>query len=500
MNKKLQFNRYVPIALKKALDKLDYSRKDNLYTIIDLIYRKEIYFKNELQKVYGYTEISKQQFKELLPTSDNLNDDINFLVDSGFIRRNDYYTMGVKSKGYKISSEYMGKSLPVKITNDNINKRIAKQIIRNKRLKVKRLEFVKSEYFKNFKIDVKGANKAILDKAHSEINELCNRLKFPLSSDQIHAIIHCDESCVANRFELLIRAGKDLKNILHRYMVSSMRITAIGDGFLFFKRNKTNGRLDSNLTSLPSYLRPYILSDEPLFNIDIKNSQPFFLYTLLKSQKGINLEELELYKKMVLSGQLYDALVLDFNKKYQKIWIRDQMKNMVFKIFYSKTSSYLKYKNFFASWFPTIMEFINNTNANSNKILAVKMQTLESHAVLDVIMPDLEKLGIKPYTIHDSFMCKQSQVDTIVSVVTQKMEELFGVCPTLKVEEVNTQVQEDEEVWEMTDDYFDYDDEEEDVDLQVEPIQIKIPQMSMAEKQKILDALLRPNQYDEYGF
>ena len=131
MNKKLQFNRYVPIALIKALDKIDYSRKDNLYTIIDLIYRKEIYFKNELQKVYGYTEISKQQFKELLPTSDNLNDDINFLVDGGFIRRNDYYTMGVKSKGYKISSEFMGKSLPVKITNDNINKRIAKQIIRN---------------------------------------------------------------------------------------------------------------------------------------------------------------------------------------------------------------------------------------------------------------------------------------------------------------------------------------------------------------------------------
>jgi hypothetical protein len=126
------------------------------------------------------------------------------------------------------------------------------------------------------------------------------------------------------------------------------------------------------------------------------------------------------------------------------------------------------------------------------------MQTLESHAVLDVIMPELEKLGIKPYTIHDSFMCKQSQVDTILLVVTQKMEELFGVCPTLKVEEVNTQVQEDEEVWEMTDDYFDYEDEDE--DLQVESIQIKIPQMSMAEKQKILDALLRPNLDDEYGF
>ena len=497
MSKKLQFNRYVPIALKKALDKIDYPRKDNLYTIIDLIYRKEIYFKSELQKVYGYTEISLEQFKELLPTSNNLNDDINFLIDKGFIRRNDFYTIGIKPKSYKISSEYMGKSFPVKINNDNINKRIANQIARNKRLKVKRLEFVKSEYFKNFKIDVEGANKAILDNATNEINLLCKRLNYPLSTNQIHAIIQCDESCVDNRTELLLIAGKEIKNILHRFMVSCMRISAIADGFLFFKRNKTNGRLDSNLTSLPSYLRPYIQSDEPLFNIDFKNSQPFFLYTLLKSQKDINPEELELYKQMVLSGQLYDALVLDFNKKHQKIWIREQMKNMMFKIFYSKTTSYLKYKNFFATWFPTIMAFINKTNSIKNNVLAVKMQTLESHAVLDVIMPEMEKLGIKPFTIHDSFMCKQSQVNTIVSVVTQKMEEMFGVCPSLKVEEVNTQVQEDEEVWEMTDDYFEYDMDE---DLEVEPIQIKIPQMSMAEKQKVLDALLRPNQDDEYGF
>jgi hypothetical protein len=498
MSKKLQFNRYVPIALKKALDKLDYSRKDNLYTIIDLIYRKEIYFKSDLQKIYGYTEISKEQFKELLPSSDNLNDDINFLVDNGFIRRNDFYTIGIKPKSYKISSEYMGKSLPVKITNDNINNRIAKQIIRNKRLKVKRLEFVKSEYFKNFKIDVEGANKAILDKATQEIKLLCKRLNFPISTEQTHAIINCDESCVDYRTELLLSAGKELKNILHRYMGSSMRITAIGDGFLFFKRNKTNGRLDSNLTSLPSYLRPFIQSDELLFNIDFINSQPFFLYTLLKTHKGIDPEELELYKELVLNGNLYDALLLDYNQKNKKNWIRKQMKNMVFKIFYSKSTSYKNYKNFFASWFPTIMDFINKTNSKSNSVLAVKMQTLESHAVLDVIMPELEKIYIKPFTIHDSFLCKESQVDLIVSIVNQKMEDLFGCSPALKVENVNTQVQEEDivEHWNF-DDIVDLDDEEE---LNLEPIQIKTPVISKADKQKVIDALMSFNMDDEFGF
>lgn len=106
------------------------------------------------------------------------------------------------------------------------------------------------------------------------------------------------------------------------------------------------------------------------------------------------------------------------------------------------------------------------------------MQTLESHVVLEVIITEMEKLGRKPFTIHDSFMCKQSQVDTIVSVMTQKMEEFFGVCPTQKVEEVNTHVQEDEEPWEMIDNCFNYGEDEE--DLQVDPIQIKIPQMSIA--------------------
>ena len=62
MNKK-QFNRYIPKALKIELDTYDYPRKDNLYTIIDLIQRKEIYFKSDAQKRYGYAEIPISQFK-----------------------------------------------------------------------------------------------------------------------------------------------------------------------------------------------------------------------------------------------------------------------------------------------------------------------------------------------------------------------------------------------------------------------------------------------------
>lgn len=432
MHQKKQFNRYVPILIKQRLDELDYTRKDNLYTIIDLINRKEIYFKSDLQRNYGYSEICLAQFKELLPTSNYLNEDLNFLIDEGLIMRNEYFTWGYKSKAYKIPSEYLGKAIGVKIQNENINKRIAKQIEKYKRIKVKSLEFAKSQYFKNFKVDIEGAHKAILEKAINEISDLCVSLNFPLHKIHIKEIIECSPNSKKTRhFITEQKDGKELLNILHRYMVYTTRINAINDGFLFFKRNKTNGRLDTNLTSLPSFLRQFIISDEPLMNIDIKNSQPYFLYVLLKNKSELEQSELEKYKELTVSGELYDFLKVEFNRIYKKDWTREQMKIMLFKIFYSKTTSFFIYKQFFSQYFPTIMEYISNTNTKQHNTLAVQLQTIESFTVLDIIMPLLGANGIRPYTIHDSFVCKQSESDNIMETINNKFVELYGVAPSM---------------------------------------------------------------------
>lgn len=447
MNKKKQFNRYIPIPIKLELDKLDHTRKDNLYTIIDLINRKEIYFKSDLQKKYGFTEISLAQFKELLPSSDNLNSDLDFLIEEGFIRRNNFYTIGFQSKGYKISSEYLGKSIGIKIQNENINKRISKQIDKNKRMKVKNLEFAKTQYFKNFKIDIQGANDAILEKAIAEISDLCNTLNLRFQRKDFIDIIECTPNSSKNRGQILIRKeGKELLNILHRYMVYSTRINAINDGFLFFKRNKTNGRLDSNLTSLPSFLRKFIVSDEPLMNIDIKNSQPYFFYTLIKNKPEIEKGELEKYKKLVISGELYECLKNEFNLMNTKSFSREQIKKMLFKIFYSKSNSFLKYKEFFGSIFPTIMEYITNTNSKNHNTLAIQLQTIESFTILDLIMPLLEKEGIRPYTIHDSFVCKQSESDKIKEIFNSKFTELYDALPSLHEDFIDLIEEEDSEI------------------------------------------------------
>ena len=55
--------------------------------------------------------------------------------------------------------------------------------------------------------------------------------------------------------------------------------------FRYFSRNKTNNRLDHNLTNLKSEIRNYILGD--YVSIDLANSQPFFLSQLLKTLSQI---------------------------------------------------------------------------------------------------------------------------------------------------------------------------------------------------------------------
>jgi hypothetical protein len=294
------------------------------------------------------------------------------------------------------------------------------------------MEFAKTEYFKNFKIDYLGAKLAIYEKAENEIIELCAEIKIPIQKNEINEIINCDPK--SNRIKFIIlksKKGSELHNIIHRYMVYNTRLNAINDGFLFFKRNKTNGRLDSNLTSLPSFLRPFIQSDERLMNIDIKNSQPFFLFTLIKNNPTIDEVELLRYMELVINGTLYDYLKDEYNNRYNKFWDRNQMKKVLFKIYYSKTSSYSTYKDFYSSIFPSIMQFINSENEVFHNTLSVRLQTTESFAVLDTIMPLLEAIGIRPYTIHDSFVCKESEANQIIETIKNKFVELFGYAPAL---------------------------------------------------------------------
>jgi hypothetical protein len=119
------------------------------------------------------------------------------------------------------------------------------------------------------------------------------------------------------------------------------------------------------------------------------------------------------------------------------------MKLMLCKIFYSRNESYPAYKSFFENLFPTIMRFIRETNEKEHKTLAIQLQTMESFTVLDKVMVELQSIGIKPFTIHDGFICKESQAETIKAVFYQQVNELYGVAPSLHSNYID--IPEDEE-------------------------------------------------------
>lgn len=431
-NQPQEYTRFIPKLVKQELDLLAYKRKDDLYCIVDLIYRKTINYKTELQKIYGHVEIPNSVFKTLIANSNYLNEALKLLISENIIQSNQHYFPTVFSKSYKINGDLLSPKLEVVIKDKNINKRIEASEKENKKFVERRLTFSQTNYYNTFKIDYDGAYNYLYNEAVASIKILAINGKMTLSDADIKNVIDCKGNWKSTRGHLLLR-GKELHNILHNFTRNQFKILCIKNGYLYFKRNKTNGRLDTNLTNLPTELRQFLISDEKLYNIDIKNSQPYFLYSLLKVEKAIPHDELERYGKLVIDGTFYEYLADEYYKLTGKSKTRDDMKGFLFKIFFSKPSSFPKVKEFFGGLSPNIMQYINENNAVCNSIVANKLSTIESTTIISVILPALGKLGIKPFTIHDSFVCKESEIQTIIDVFNQNTTSMYGVSPNLHV-------------------------------------------------------------------
>jgi hypothetical protein len=467
-----QFKRYVPVLIKNDIEKLDYQRKENLYVIIDLIYSRNSYFKNKTQKEYGYSQIPFASFQSLLNDNTKIQEDIKFLIENNFIKRHDFYdSNNGKAKGYKISPEYLSKCVGITITNPKINKKIGIEIIEMQKRKEKNLEFQQSKYYKTFKLRYDDAMEFILDSTVKEIKKLSILINYSLTTDEIISIINGEDRSKKHKFRIMNSiACSEFFNIMHRYVYRTVLVNRINDGYLYFKRNETNGRLDTNLTSLPSCLRQFIVTDSTLYSIDLQSSQPFFLCTQILSDDSIEEKEKELYKSLTVSGYtgigLYEYIMKEYEEEFNKPLSRPKAKELIFKIFYSKINSYSNLKKFFAKLFPTISAYINKKKGKNYNEFAKMLQSVESEVVLDNIMKELEQYNIMPFTIHDSFICRLEEVNQVIQTVTEFMTKEYGVCPRLHVDSlINENVTEAELILEDEDmdydniEYFNYEDE-----------------------------------------
>lgn len=443
-----QFERYIPIAAYNEIQtKLDwYKRKDDLYCILHIITKKSIFRKKELNLMYGFSNISKFEFMKYIGKDSNLVTALKTLESYGIIEVNHIYSAGSFSKGYRIKYEFVGKQIKVKMKDKNINKRIEKLEKEKLILKDIQLKFAQTDYFKTFSIDYKAAYDYIYNETLTSLLLVKYKYCLKLTENDIIDIINCEKKYQEHRlyFTLNDNVKKEYDSIMNKFCLNHHKIMCINGGYLYFNTNNTNGRLDTNLTNLPSELRRFLLSDQKLFNIDLKNSQPFFLAMAIQNETSIPKVEREFYHKLVTTGTFYDYLSYQYQIYYGKEKSYKDLKKMVFKIYYSKVHQAQKEKSFFKTLFPNILEYINNTNKGNNATLAIKLQKMESDIIIGTVLPRINKeYGFTPFTIHDSFICNQDEIERVILQIQLAFTEQYGAVPGLHVDDITSTKEDD---------------------------------------------------------
>jgi hypothetical protein len=410
--------RYIPELVYNEIQKLDFKNKEHLYVICDMIYRVSIFRKEDRDYSNSFIDIPKCYFTDLIQRNSSLKEAFDKLKSNNIIYcDNKYSIIGGKALGYKFNDNLISKLISVDIEKKTISKRIIKNKNERNNAVNEKLHKYKNYYLSSFKIDY---NKS-LDYLNNWYNNSLSNLNSLLCTNNLNP---------------------EWIKLVNKYNHIFMSLNAINDGDLFFKKNQTNGRVDTNLTSLKSEYKQFIISNKDLVQIDIINSQPFILYLYLNSLLCTNnltnyeKKELEMYGDWTSSGMFYEMFERTYFKNTGKTLTRKEIKNIMFCIFYSKNGSYRKEKNIFKSILPNIMNFIEKEKEVKHNEFAIKLQKIESKICIDVICQRLDKEGIEYYTIHDAWLVDKSEVDKVVKIIHREFYNNLYRRPELKIEKI----------------------------------------------------------------
>ena len=211
-----------------------------------------------------------------------------------------------------------------------------------------------------------------------------------------------------------------------KYLKNLIMITKIKDGDIFWKFDK-HGRFHSNFTNLRKGIRnQYLRIDgEPIAEIDIKTSQPFFLCQILKKEWLINdCDDIKKFIKIVEGGDLYKHFLERYPYEFND---RNSVKPMMFKCLFNKRKKVSHYKAIFRKEFPTVYEFIKNYEVNYGEYLWKSLQRMESHFIFNTVYPAIinQIKNIKLFSVHDSLHFPQKYYSEIKIIWDQKMEILI---------------------------------------------------------------------------
>ncbi|MCR8667940.1 hypothetical protein NO995_09625 [Aestuariibaculum sp. M13] len=380
---------------------------------------------------------------------------IAFLQNEDFLNKKciEYSTISNACKKYKIGDAYIKHLIDFHWLEDNSN-------------------FIKKSN------EIKISRMNVADEKCSHLTKWLNPEL--LSIDSLSALKYIQDTYIND---------SQIKNKNKRIFI----VKSIQNKCWSFSREGLDNRLHSIFTAIPKDLRKYVkYKGEQLISLDIKNSQPFILASILKQiiKPSVNLlnnylsneyntlhvsimsdllygdqhNEIQTFINQVLDGTFYEhfgdilynegLISKDINeecyigipKKIRGIWIkkhtnydnlRKVSKDVVMQILFSSEKHSSEFITVFKKYYPELYRVIQSIKKENEKnFFPVLLQNIEADCILDHCTryisykhPDMPL-----FTIHDSIVTTEPYEAILEEELNRLLGIYFGLKPRLESE------------------------------------------------------------------
>jgi hypothetical protein len=222
-------------------------------------------------------------------------------------------------------------------------------------------------------------------------------------------------------------------NLINRASYNHNRgnIEQIKNANFYLTESKLTNRIFHNYSNLKKELRNFISheSNEKLIEIDITNSQPFFLACLLSELEQT--ADIKMLIDITVSGQFYEYFRNAFN--ISESISRDVLKKQILTMFYCPSYYEIKHLYTFKNLFPNVYKAIQMIKADDYKAFAISLQRAESDLLIKTVASILIEKNIDFIPIHDSFIVQEKNRDTVIDIINSECEKKYKLVPMLKV-------------------------------------------------------------------
>jgi hypothetical protein len=278
-----------------------------------------------------------------------------------------------------------------------------------------------------------------------------------------------------------------LKKTYFQRMCEQLNIQKIKNKDFTFSQSSTNQRVYTNLTSLNKEYRRFLTYNElPLYELDLKSSQPYLLLHLfnpnfwcisktntqqlslvdiqhsdLYIEPKLNLEICNFIKKnnsnsdflafnnSVLSGSLYNDMHILFYSKpisspEDKASIKEKVFTMLFASNYQRNQAIKDDLELFKKHYPTIHTFCKMIKRNQRNLkipkafkqhsrLAILLQRMEAHLIINNVAGHLavHNPSVPLLTLHDSCFTTKEHLPMVKELLLESCQKLFGAIPSI---------------------------------------------------------------------